>query len=143
MSRDQVTRIGLIVLGAPGLMVGAWAGLAPHSFYEDFPGLGRVWVAVDGPYNEHLVRDVGWLNLALTLVTFAAAWTLARALVGAALGAWLVYGVPHLTYHLNNLDAYDTGDTIALIASLALAPLIAIVILTMGRRGARSGGTMP
>ena len=34
-------------------------------FYDDFPGLGRSWVAADGPYNEHLVRDVGALNLAL------------------------------------------------------------------------------
>ena len=37
----------------------------PAAFYDDFPGLGRMWVAPDGPYNQHLVRDVGELNLAL------------------------------------------------------------------------------
>ena len=55
----------------------AWSAsgprVAPKSFYEDFPGAGRVWVAVDGPYNEHLVRDVGSLNLALAFVAVAGA----------------------------------------------------------------------
>ena len=57
-------------------MTGQIRGLgtpSPQSFYDDFPGLGRAWVSVDGPYNEHLVRDVGALNLAL-LVLFVVAW---------------------------------------------------------------------
>jgi hypothetical protein len=29
--------------------------------------MGRVWVAIDGPYNEHLVRDVGAAALGLGL----------------------------------------------------------------------------
>jgi hypothetical protein len=40
---------------------------------RDFPGAGRSWVAPDGPFNEHLARDVGVLNLALAVVTIAAA----------------------------------------------------------------------
>ena len=46
------------------LGVGLQALFTPRSFYDDFP-LGRGWVAMDGPYNQHLVRDVGSLNLAL------------------------------------------------------------------------------
>ena len=51
--------------------VGLQALFAPRSFYDDFP-IGRGWVAMDGPYNQHLVRDVGSLNLALVVLVFAA-----------------------------------------------------------------------
>ena len=51
------------VLTASALYVGWWASLAPRSFYDSFPGLNRMWVGGDGPYNEHLVRDIGGLGL--------------------------------------------------------------------------------
>ena len=44
------------------------------------------------PYNEHLTRDVGSLNLALTIVLAAAAVTLSIPLVRAALVATLADG---------------------------------------------------
>jgi hypothetical protein len=125
------TRIVLGYLAISGALVGVWAGFAPRSFYDDFPGLGRVWVAVDGPYNEHLVRDVGWLNLALTVATIWAAVTLARALVVGVLAAWLVTGVPHLGYHVANLGGLGTGDRVGELASLALAPVLAGVLLVL------------
>jgi hypothetical protein len=124
-------RIVLGYLAVSGLLVGVWAGFAPRSFYDDFPGLGRVWVAVDGPYNEHLVRDVGWLNLALTVATVWAAVTLTRALVVAVLVAWLVTGIPHLAYHVANLDGLERVDRFGELASLALAPLLALVLLVI------------
>ena len=46
----------LVVVGGS---TGLWATLSPRSFYDEFPGGGRAWVAADGPYNEHLVRDFG------------------------------------------------------------------------------------
>ena len=58
-------RITLAVLAVQGLVLGCWAAFAPRSLYDDFPGFGHHWVVVDGPYNEHLVRDVGSLFLAL------------------------------------------------------------------------------
>ena len=70
--------------------------------------MGRVWVAVDGPYNEHLVRDVGSLNLALAFVAVLALITGSTLLARAAGGAALIYGVPHLLYHATHLDPYDT-----------------------------------
>ncbi|MBM3658612.1 MAG: hypothetical protein FJW95_03815 [Actinobacteria bacterium] len=124
-------RVGLGYLAAIGLLVGLWAGLAPRSFYEDFPGLGRVWVAVDGPFNEHLVRDVGWLNLALTVATVWAAVTLGRTLVVAVLVAWLVMSLPHLAYHLGHLDGLATSDRVGELASLALVPLVAAALLAV------------
>ena len=57
-------RGGLLVLAVSALTVGLWALLVPRSFYDDFPLPGRAWVSTLGPYNEHLVRDVGALNLA-------------------------------------------------------------------------------
>ena len=130
-----VVRIGLGVLAVSGAVLGVWAGLAPRSFYDDFPGFGRHWVSVDGPYNEHLVRDVGWLNLALTVVTVWAMVTLARSLVLAILVGWLVVDLPHLVYHAANLDGLSTGDGTAEIISLALGPAIAAALLVLVARG--------
>ncbi|HEX5095297.1 MAG TPA: hypothetical protein VFX21_04760 [Acidimicrobiia bacterium] len=126
-----VVRVGLAVLAVQAAMLGVWAGLAPRSFYDDFPGLGRHWVSIDGPYNEHLVRDVGWLNLALLVVTVWALVTLARSLVIATLVAWLVADLPHLVYHAANLDGLSSSDGTAEIISLALGPAIAAALLVL------------
>src|SRR5262245_7681308 len=136
MRHTLVLRIGLAVLAVQGAVLGVWAGFAPRSFYDDFPGLGRHWVSVDGPYNQHLVRDVGWLNLALTVVTVWAAVSLARSLVLAVLVAWLVADVPHLVYHAANLGGLSTGDSTAEIVSLAFGPAIAVALLVLVARGA-------
>jgi hypothetical protein len=71
--RERVVRITRLVLGIGNIPVGVWATFVPRSFYDDFPGFGRHWVQVDGPYNEHLVRDFGAVNLALAVVTITAA----------------------------------------------------------------------
>ena len=66
-----------VCLGATGLFMlpaGVQAAFAPRSFFDDFP-LGRGWIAAEGGgYDEHLVRDVGVLFIALILVTVWAAW---------------------------------------------------------------------
>ena len=55
-----------------GLGSGLWQMFAPESFYTQFPGFGRHWVDVDGPYNEHLLRDVAQGNLAFGVVALVA-----------------------------------------------------------------------
>jgi hypothetical protein len=135
--RETVLRIGLAVLGFPALVIGVWAAFLPRSFYEDFPGLGRMWVAPDGPYNEHLVRDVGELNLALFVVTAVALVTLGPWLVRAVLAGWLVYSVPHLVYHLRHMDPFATDDQVSIGASLALVPILAVVLLVVEIRAPR------
>jgi hypothetical protein len=134
---DRLMRLGLIVLGFPALVIGVWAAFAPRSFYEDFPGLGRMWVAPDGPYNEHLVRDVGELNLALVVVTAIAAFTLVPTLVRAVLAGWIVYSVPHLVYHLRNMSPFSSDDQVSIGASLALVPILAVVLLVIDLRAPR------
>jgi hypothetical protein len=135
MTPRRVVRVALGILAVIGLQVGLWATLAPRSFYEDFPSAGRVWVSVDGPYNEHLVRDVGALNLALAVVAIVAFVTLGRAAVLAAGGAWLAYGVPHLAYHLRRLDTLTTdADQVAVPFTLALGAVVAgLVVWTAWR----------
>ena len=134
MTPRNITRVALAILALVGVQVGLWAAFFPQSFYDDFPGSGRVWVAVDGPYNEHLVRDVGALNLALAVVAIVAFMTLSRAAVLAAGGAWLVYGLPHLVYHLRHLDVLDDADQLAVAFTLSLNVIVpALVVWTAWR----------
>jgi hypothetical protein len=116
----------LWMLAASAAIVGAWALLAPGSFYADFV-LGRGWVALDGPYNEHLVRDVGALNLALAVVTAAAAHRRDPWLIRLAAAATLVYAVPHLAYHTTAMAPFPLADVVAQLFALAVqiaAPML-------------------
>jgi fructose-specific phosphotransferase system IIC component len=127
------TRIGIGYITVGFALVGFWAAFAPRSFYTDFPGAGRHWISPDGPYNQHLIRDVGELNLALMVVTLAAAVTLSLPLVRAALAATLVNGVLHVVYHAGHVDMFSSSDQIAIIGSLVLAPVVALVLLVTFR----------
>jgi hypothetical protein len=126
---ERVIRSALAALTAASLVSGVWASVSPRGFYDDFPGGGSQWVAADGPYNEHLVRDFGALNLALTVVTVVALVTLARAAVIAAAGAWIAYTVPHLVHHVRHRDVYDTADQVGTIGALVLALVLPAVVL--------------
>jgi hypothetical protein len=108
------------------------AALFPRSWFDDFP-LGRGWIAAEGgAYDEHLVRDVGVLFLALIVVTVWSAWT-GQGIVPVAI-AWLVQGVLHLAYHVGHLDDLGTGDQVALVGSLVSIPVLAAVALADGLR---------
>jgi hypothetical protein len=137
----RVLQVILGLIAVTFLWVGVWALLFPRSFYADFPGGGRHWVSPDGPYNQHLVRDVGGLNLGLALVTIVAAVTLAPVVVRAAALATLVYEAPHLAYHATHLSPYPGFDKVASISSLVLAVVLPIAALALASRYAsnRSG----
>jgi apolipoprotein N-acyltransferase len=123
----------LAILSVSGATVGAWAAFAPRAFYDKFPGLGQMWVSVDGPYNEHLVRDVGALNLALAVVSICALVSLARSTVVATGLAWLAYGVPHFVYHARHLGPFDGTQGVSVLASVASTSVVALVILWLER----------
>jgi hypothetical protein len=137
---ERAVRIGLAVLAISGAVVGAWAAFAPRSFYDDFPGTGQHWVSADGPFNEHLVRDVGELSLALTVVTVLAIVWLTPAIVRAAGLAWLVDGALHFVYHLRHHDALPSDERLGAIVSLAVTPIVAVVVLVLSRSLVPSGG---
>lgn len=134
MTHRTWMRVALAYLILVALQIGLWAQFAPRSFYDDFPGLGRAWVSVDGPYNEHLVRDVGGLYLAMAALLVAAAVRLTRTLVTLAGIAALVSGVPHLVYHVINTDGLSRGDTAASLTGLAAFALIPVALLWLGPR---------
>jgi hypothetical protein len=127
---STIRKVALVVIAGGSIVVGLWAQGFPRSFYDEFPGLGRTWVALDGPYNEHLIRDVGGLNLALAFVAVMALVTGSTLLARVAGGAALLYGVPHLLYHATHLDQYKTDDVVAMLTSLGIAVLAAILAAT-------------
>jgi hypothetical protein len=128
-------RILLAATAAIGLYVGLWAAAWPESFYETFPGLGRVWIAIDGPFNEHLIRDVGSLYLALAAASVAAAFfrrSDAARVVGVA---WAVFGLPHLLYHATMFGGMPVIDVVGNLVSLGGSLLLGIALMLPDRRG--------
>ncbi|MGI8937589.1 MAG: hypothetical protein ACR2JF_05115 [Iamia sp.] len=122
--------VSVVILVLTDLLVGVWAGFLPQSFYNDFPGNGRVWVAVDGPFNEHLTRDVGTLYLGLAAIGIVALLARSKILTGAfGLGS-LVFGLPHLVYHLRHTDLLDTSDNVLNLTGLGLAVVAAVLAMT-------------
>ena len=128
-------RIALGYLIVVALELGVWALLAPQSFYDSFPGLGRAWVSVDGPYNEHLVRDVGALNLAIAALLIATFIRMSRDLVIVSAIASLIWGVPHLLYHAFNRDGLETSDFVASLGGLGFSLVVAFGLAMFARNG--------
>jgi hypothetical protein len=104
--------------------------LAPEHYFKHFPGAGHAWVALDGPYNEHLMRDYGALNLALGTVALCALIFASRQLMITAAIAELVYAIPHIAYHLGTHSRLgESGDQIGAIGGLILNAVIGVLLL--------------
>lgn len=134
-------RILLWATAAVGGFVGLWAAVWPSSFYESFPGLGRVWISVDGPFNEHLIRDVGALYLSLAVASIAATFTRGPE-SGRVVGvAWTVFGIPHLIYHAAQFGGMPIIDVIGNIIGLGGSLLLGLLLMLPGprSRSPRSG----
>jgi hypothetical protein len=138
--RRVVVRVSLAGLAAAQALVGGWAAAAPSGFYMRFPTRGHGWVALLPPYNEHLVRDVGTLSLALTVVLAVAAISCHRLLVRTAVTAFLVYAVPHTAFHGLHLDGFPARDARAQMAGFAIQLLLAGAAWTATMRQARPSG---
>jgi len=122
-------RGALAFLSLGELAVGIWALVLPRSFYEDFPSSGREWVSTLGPYDEHLVRDVGEFNLAFGVLLALAAILADRRLVQVSLVAYLVYTVPHFVFHLTQTHAFSMADNLAQLVSLGFQVALPVAIL--------------
>ena len=128
MRYETAARFALGYLAVTSAVLGLWAVLAPKSLFDDFPGLGRAWLATDGPYNEHLVRDVGALNLALAVLLAVALVTLTRHMVRTAAAASVAWGLPHLIYHVFNPPGDGSSDAIAGLIGLVLFVALPVVL---------------
>ena len=117
------------------LVIGLWQAVFPASFYADFPGMGHHWVSPDGPYNEHLLRDVGLGTLAIGTVALVALLTgviwVARA-VGLAV---VVTNLPHQLYHQAHVSVLPTvTDQVLQSISLAAVSLAAVALVVLTSR---------
>ena len=126
-------RVTLACLSLSALFPGLQATLAPRSFYTGFP-VGRGWVELLPPFNEHLIRDVGGFYLAFALLFAWAAVTLARALVVPLCVAWALAALLHGVFHALRLDGFSTGDAVAEIGGLAAVLLLPLLALWIVRR---------
>lgn len=129
--------LSLTALTLTALYVGPWAAFAPRSFYDAFPGLHQVWVGVDGPFNEHLVRDVGGLYLALAAAGLVGLLVRDRSTTLLLGSAWTVFGVIHLSYHLHHLGGFDAVDVVGNVVALGGTLLLALHLLVDGLQRVR------
>ncbi|WP_046315979.1 hypothetical protein [Mycobacterium sp. UM_Kg1] len=135
-----VHRLALSYLTFFGLALGLWAYAAPRNWYETFPGMGMTWLPVLGPYNEHLVKDVGSMFLALGVLSAAALYYLSnRAVVVVAALSWSTFNVLHLIYHLGMLHMYGPRDAALNAVGLSLLAVVSLVLLVPARRDAEVG----
>jgi hypothetical protein len=122
-------RIILLYLILSNAVPGGWALFMPDSFYTSFPGFGRTWVSVDGPYNEHLIRDVGAFFLAVTTLCCLTLIVPRLVTAQATASCLLVFNIPHLLYHLRHLHMLPWIDQVGNIVALSLAVLLPILLL--------------
>ena len=114
------------------LSTGAWQFLAPRSFYDDFPGFGRHWVSIDGPYNEHLIRDYGQGNVAVGVFALVALLTGGVWLARATGLAAVIANLPHQAYHQAHLDLLPTaGDQVLQTFTLSVVSLSSILLAVL------------
>jgi hypothetical protein len=124
-----VARIGLALVAAAQAEVGIWGEVAPRSFYENFPGFGRHWVAPVGPYDEHLLRDYASAEIALAVLLACAAIWFTRTVVLIAGASFLAGTLPHFIYHLTTTDKLPSLDNAVSLGSFVVE--MAVVALTM------------
>ncbi|MVU76162.1 hypothetical protein GPX89_02775 [Nocardia sp. ET3-3] len=121
-------------LAAVGALTGLWAVVAPESFYDSYP-FGLHWVRGDGPYNHHLITDVGAFFLALGAISGAALWYRDSVIARVAGFGWLVFGVPHFIYHaFHRPEALTTLSYTFDVLAVLLLPVLAGAILLVAPR---------
>ncbi len=131
-------RVLLAILFLVAVWVGIWAYFMPRSWYDTFPGAGMRLLVQLGPYNEHFVKDVGSMYLALAVLTAVAIWLSASdAVVRVTAAAWTTFNVLHMIYHLTMLSVYDAREKIFLVVSLVVVLIVSALLLLPARRHAR------
>jgi hypothetical protein len=110
------------------LPLAIWPLVSPRGFYNTFPGGSYHWIDINGPYNEHFLRDFGALNAALIVVIIFALWKPATSLLQATGLAIAVYALPHAIYHLSHLDVYKSSEKFIATAPLVLQIFMGLAI---------------
>lgn len=116
------------------LVVGIWAHFFAQGFYENFPAVWGKWIHQDGPYNQHLVQDVGAMYLALGFASLCGlVWRSAQTL--RVLGvAWTTFGLLHFSYHLAHLAGMTVTDAVGNVVGLGLCLLLGSALMLPGQK---------
>lgn len=130
-----ITRVLLVIFGLIEAPVGLWPLISPSGFYQEFPGVRHGWVAMDGPFNEHLIRDFGGLTLALAALLIGAAAIGTTAVARLAGVALLLFGAPHFFYHLGHVGHFERIDQVLILVTTGLGVVVPLVLLLIpGKR---------
>ena len=127
-------RAGLIFFGAGDVLIGAFGYLFPHHFYNDIPT-----VAMDPPFSQHFVSDVGAFYISQGVVLVLAAIVVELWLVRAALAGYATFAILHLVFHASHLAGMPPHDAIVLVIALVLDVVIPLALLILAGRPARHG----
>ncbi|HVV38382.1 MAG TPA: hypothetical protein VHC63_17365 [Acidimicrobiales bacterium] len=111
------------------LPLALWPLVSPRGFYDKFPGGPYHWIDINGPYNEHFLRDFGALNAALVVILVFALWKPTTSLLQATGLALAVYALPHAIYHLSHLDVYKSSEKFIATAPLVLQFAMGLVVV--------------
>jgi hypothetical protein len=122
-------RIGLAVLAALNLWWGGWARVAPRHFFDTFPGWGQRWTAAYGPYNEHLVTDLGSTFLTLGFLLAVAAILTDRRVRRTVLAGVLLFDSLHLLFHATDRAGMAAGSYAASLVALAVGVALPAALL--------------
>jgi len=124
-------RLGVgLTLAAPQLVIGLWAVLAPHRWFDSFPGFDPRLVAAEQPFNRHLASDTGAGFLAIGVALLVAAIWANRGALAISLVAYAAFTLPHALYHaVHPADALsgaqDLMNVLTIASGLALAAVFA------------------
>jgi AhpD family alkylhydroperoxidase len=131
VSRSTVRSALLLSLAVPTAVTGAWAAGAPASWFRDFPGFGRHWLATYGPYDEHLARDFGGALLALAVLLIWTALAPGTPLRRVVPASFLIFALPHLAFHLAHAGELPAGDETVNLVLLTLSVAIPAALLLL------------
>ncbi len=129
--RDRLISITLLALGVPSLLTGLWIRIAPHNFYENFPGFGMEWVSALGPYDGHALTDYGAALIGLSAGLVAVALFPKVRALPLMLSCWLLASTPHLLYHVvatGNLSTTDNALNIGILVPTVVLPAVLLWI---------------
>jgi hypothetical protein len=127
-------RSGLIFLAVGEVVLGGFAYLGPRNFYNDIPT-----VAMDPPFSQHFVSDIGAFFVAQGVMMAAAAIIMEHRLVRAALASYLTFAVLHLAFHASHLAGMPRADAIGLVIALSLDVVVPAAMLIAARPAEPAG----
>ncbi len=122
-----LTRVALALLAAAELLVGVWNQFWPDGFYAHFPT-----VSLDPEYSEHYARDFGGATLGIAVVLVAALIHPTGALTTTAGGAYTVFAIPHLVFHVTHLHHAGPADVAFLIGANGSFALLGLLVIALG-----------